>query len=406
MGMFENVLPGPKDPMFDLKKQADNDKSSRKVDLGVGIYRNEEGNYHEINAVHEAKRILFENNPGHDYQSTTGDPEFLKSAAAIMFGDTCEALTSGRVASVQTISGTGANHLAGVFLARCGTSSSPKVYIGTPTWGNYEPLCSLAGLEVVKFPYYDPKSATVDFPTLIERVLQASPGSIFILQPCCHNPVGMDLSRSQWDMLADAMKEAHVFPWFDIAYQGLGDSLIEDAYAVRHFEEMGFEMAVCQSFSKNFGLYGERCGALHMICKSDTIAANVYDQLRCLIRWEISSSPLYGSRIVTSIIRDTQLKQTWSDELSIMRDRLRSNRLQLHEALKGNPGSWDVIIKTKGLFCCLPLSPRQCQQLRDEHHIYLPDNGRINISGLNSSNIDRVASAIVAVMQDTNQAHL
>ncbi|KAF7520315.1 hypothetical protein PCG10_009234 [Penicillium crustosum] len=143
-----------------------------------------------------------------------------------------------------------------------------------------------------------------------------------------------------------------------------------------------------------------------MICKSDTIAANVYDQLRCLIRWEISSSPLYGSRIVTSIIRDTQLKQTWSDELSIMRDRLRSNRLQLHEALKGNPGSWDVIIKTKGLFCCLPLSPRQCKQLRDEHHIYLPDNGRINISGLNSSNIDRVASAIVAVMQDTNRAHL
>ncbi|KAF4760606.1 hypothetical protein HAV15_007847 [Penicillium sp. str.  len=406
MGMFENVLPGPKDPMFDLKKQADNDKSARKVDLGVGIYRNQEGNYHEINAVYEAKRTLFEKNPGHDYESTTGNPEFLKSAAAIMFGDTCEALTSGRVASVQTISGTGANHLAAVFLARCETSSSPKVYIGTPTWGNYEPLCSLAGLEVVKFSYYDPKSATVNFPILLERVLQASPGSIFILQPCCHNPVGMDLSQSQWNMLADAMKEAHVFPWFDIAYQGLGDSLREDAYAVRHFAELGFEMAVCQSFSKNFGLYGERCGALHVVCKSDTTAANVYDQLRCLIRWEISSSPLYGSRIVTSIISDTQLKQHWSDELSIMRDRLRSNRLELHEALKSNPGSWGVIIKTKGLFCCLPLSPRQCQQLRDEHHIYLPDNGRINISGLNSSNINRVASAIVAVMQDSNQAHL
>lgn len=204
---------------------------------------------------------------------------------------------------------------------------------------------------MVKFPYYDPKSAAVNFPTLLERVSQASPGSIFILQPCCHNPVGMDLSQSQWKMLADEMKEAHIFPWFDIAYQGLGDSLTEDAYAVRHFAEMGFEMAVCQSFSKNFGLYGERCGALHVVCKSETTAANVYDQLRCLIRWEISSSPLYGSRIVTSIIGDTQLKQNWcafhfleepwiiliicrSDELSIMRDRLRSNRLELYEALK------------------------------------------------------------------------
>ncbi|CAG8364960.1 unnamed protein product [Penicillium salamii] len=357
--MFENVLRGPKDPMFDLKKQADNDNSKNKIDLGVGIYRNEEGSYHELNSVHE-------------------------------------------VTSVQTISGTGANHLAALFLSRCKTSPSQKVYIGTPTWGNYEPLCALVGLEVVKFPYYDHESASLNFPILLEQVLGASPGSLFILQPCCHNPSGMDLSQPQWKLLAGAMKKADVFPWFDIAYQGLGDSLIEDVYAVRHFAEMGFEMTVCQSFSKNFGLYGERCGALHVICKSDTTAANVYDQLRCLIRWEISSSPLYGSRLVTNIMDDPQLKEIWIAELSTMRDRLRSNRLKLHKALKDNTGSWDVIINTKGLFCCLPLSPRQCQELRDDHHIYLPDNGWINMSGLSSFNIDQVASAIVTVIQDTN----
>lgn len=166
-------------------------------------------------------------------------------------------------------------------------------------------------MDIVKYPYLDPESGTVNFDTLLEMVSQAPPQSVFILQACCHNPLGVDLTQSQWRKLTNAMKEASVFPFFDIAYQGLGGSQEEDAYAIRLFTEMGFEMVVCQSFSKNFGLYGERCGVLHVVCSTATIAAKVYDQLRCLIRWEFASSPAYGSRLVNLIMESPRLRQLW-----------------------------------------------------------------------------------------------
>ncbi|GKZ27419.1 hypothetical protein AbraCBS73388_004637 [Aspergillus brasiliensis] len=350
--MFENMQRGPVDPMFDLKKVADNDTSPEKVDLGVGIYRNEEGYYHEMEVLKVAKKTLNERNPGHDYECTTGSPEFLKRAAQVMFGEKSQALRSGRVASVQTISGTGANHLAALLLSKCEGSQAGSVYIGTPAWGNYEPLCSLVGLKVVRYPYYDPETATVNFKVLLETVTQAPPNCVFILQGCCHNPTGVDLSKSQWKQLAAAMKNARCFPFMDIAYQGLGSSMEDDAYGIRLFAEMEFEMLVCQSFSKNLGLYGERCGALHVVCSSSTAATNVYDQLRCLIRWEFSSSPLYGARLADIILKSSSLQASWSTELSDMRQRLLNNRKQLFEALQDVPRNWDVILATKGLFWC------------------------------------------------------
>ncbi|KAJ6086811.1 hypothetical protein N7467_005725 [Penicillium canescens] len=335
--MFKNVQQGPVDPMFDLKKLADNDTSPEKVDLGVGIYRNEYGQYHEMEAIKE-------------YESTTGNSQFLEHAAEMMFGEKCETLSSGRITSVQTISGTGANHLAALFLKRCSAFESHSVYLGTPTWGNYEPLCSLVGIEILKYPYFDPESGTVNFDILLEMVSQAPSQSVFILQACCQNPLGFDLTQAQWQELANAMKKANVFPFFDIAYQGLGGSQDEDAYAIRLFTEMGFEMVVCQSFSKNFGLYGERCGVLHVICLTAAIAANVYDQLRCLIRWEFASSPAYGSRLVNIIMETPRLRQLWVSELSVMRSRIFNNRQELFKLLKDVPGDWNMILATKGLF--------------------------------------------------------
>lgn len=185
------------------------------------------------------------------------------------------------------------------------------MYLGNPTWGNYEPLFQLVGFQVKKYTYYNLESSTVDFDTLLHTVSHAEPNSIFVLQGCCQNPLGMDLTQAQWRMLATAMKEARVFPFFDIAYQGLGDSEDADAYGIRLFAASGFEMAVCQSFSKNFGLYGERCGALHVVTHDQNSAANVHDQLRCLIRWEFSSSPLYGSRLVSIIMDRVDLKKLW-----------------------------------------------------------------------------------------------
>lgn len=222
-------------------------------------------------------------------------------------------MTGKKVSSVQTISGTGACHLAAIFLKRIFNDSTPKVIVGTPAWGNYEPLCTLAGLDQIeKYIYCNPESGEVAFHSILRAVAEAPLKSIFILQACCHNPTGMDLSQAQWRNLAETMKERGHLPFFDIAYQGLSGSSLEDgAFPIRLFAEMGFEMLACQSFSKNFGLYGERCGVLHVVTSSQLSAICVKDQLRSLIRWEFSSSPAYGSRLVTIVLRDEKLRQDW-----------------------------------------------------------------------------------------------
>ncbi|KAL1869957.1 hypothetical protein Daus18300_005418 [Diaporthe australafricana] len=380
--MFENVLPGPPDPIFFLKKRADDDVSPNKVDLGVGVYRNEQGGYHELEAVKRAKRILSARNPGHDYESTIGNADFLKHAAELLFGTSSPLIKEGKVATVQTISGTGANHLAALFLSRSPDFANKAVYIGTPAWGNYETIFQLVGVRVAKYDYYDAKNG-INFAGMLEAVKAAPARSIFVLQSCCHNPTGADLTKAQWDQLAEAFRKHEVLPFFDIAYQGLGEGLEDDTYGLRRFVELGLEVMVAQSFAKNFGLYGERCGALHVVGKTKESTENVRDQLRSLVRWEFSSSPA-------------------RDELDVMRERLLSNRRALHDAVVNElrtPGDWTVITSTRGLFCFLPLSKQQCLALRDEHHVHLPENGRINIAGLNKKNIGYVAKAVDSVVK-------
>ncbi|KAJ0118926.1 hypothetical protein J7T55_013182 [Diaporthe amygdali] len=374
--MFENVLPGPPDPIFTLKKLADGDLSPNKVDLGVGVYRNEQGGYHELEAVKRAKRILNERNPGHD------------------------------VATVQTISGTGANHLAALFLSRSRDFANKAVYIGTPAWGNYETIFRLVGVQVAKYKYYDIQNG-IDFEGMLQAIETAPVKSIFILQSCCHNPTGADLTAAQWDQLAESFRRHEVLPFFDIAYQGLGEGLENDAYGIRRFVALGLEVVVAQSFAKNFGLYGERCGALHVVGRTKESADNVREQLRSLIRAEFSSSPAYGSRLVTIILEDEQLAKIWRDELDVMRERLLSNRRALYDAVvneQRTPSDWTVITSTRGLFCYLPLTQQQCVELRDVYHVHLPETGRINVAGLNKRNIGYTAKAINSVLNQRKSA--
>ncbi|KAL6915149.1 hypothetical protein FSST1_012909 [Fusarium sambucinum] len=399
--MFESFQQGPPDPMFFLKNAADQDSSSAKVDLGVGIYRNESGHYSELEAIAQAKLVLAENNPGHDYEITTGNGQFLKHAAHLLFGKDCQRLNIGHVASVQTISGTGANHIAALALSQS-VSPRPQVYVGTPTWGNYKPMFELVGMEVIEYSYLDPKTRCIDFASILSAAHSAPSRSVFILQACCHNPTGADLTKEQWQELAVVMKQHNHFAFFDIAYQGLGNGIVEDAYPIRLFADLGFEMFVCQSFSKNFALYGERCGVLHAVCPDAETAANVHDRLRCLIRWEFSSSPAYGSRLVSIVLESDHLTGEWFQELSGMQQRLKNLRKQLHynlvEVFK-TPGDWEHILMETGLFSYLNLTTQQCQSLIDDHHIYLPPNGRINISGLNQSNILKVTRSLDHVVR-------
>jgi aspartate aminotransferase len=218
-------------------------------------------------------------------------------------------------------------------ISRLANKPLPPVYIGLPAWGNYQPLFHLVGLEVRHYTHYDPNTKRVDFGACIDAVQQAPRGSVFVLQGCCHNPTGADFDRDQWQILAKEMKLAGHLPFFDMAYQGLGDGLDEDAFAIQHFAQIGFEMIVCQSFSKNFGLYGERVGALHVVNGDRRIAANVNDQLRNLIRWEFSSSPAYGLRLVNLVLDDEEQVEDWVTELSEIRERLKRNRSNLFQLL-------------------------------------------------------------------------
>ncbi|KAK7217070.1 hypothetical protein V2G26_005073 [Clonostachys chloroleuca] len=377
--MFESILPGPPDVMYNLEVRAENDTSSAKVDLGVGIYRNNAGQYQELHVVKEAKEILAQNDPGHDYEVTTGNELFLRNAAELMFGKDCPRLSSNHIASVQTISGTGAVHLAASLLTQLSpTTNPPTVYT-----------------------YCDSTKRSIDFPAILRAARDAPSGSVFILQGCCHNPTGADPSPAQWDELALCLKQGGHLPLLDVAYQGLGDGLEEDVYSVRAFARLGFDMLVCQSFSKDFALYGERCGALHAVCGDARQAANVRDRLRCLIRWEFSSAPTFGSRLVNITLGSDALTTQWQEELGAMQQRIKTLRQELYFLLAHQlqtPGDWSHITRETRLFSYLMLTPAQCKKLIDKYHIYLPPNGRINVSGLNESNLGKVATAIDQVV--------
>ncbi|KAH7070250.1 pyridoxal phosphate-dependent transferase [Paraphoma chrysanthemicola] len=379
--MLEKIERGPPDPMFELKANADMDEDPRKVDLGVGIYRNEAGSYEELETVTR-------------YGPTTGDADFLRLGAGLLFGKQSQAIATEKICSVQTISGTGANSLAALLIGKEFPSS--RVYISLPTWGNHVPIFQHVGLQVSTYEYLDSSGSKPDMEALLHTVRVAPPYSIFVLQGCCHNPTGVDFSVQQWVQLAEELKDRTHIVVIDIAYQGLGEGLDEDAAGLRTLAEAGLELLVCQSFSKNFALYNERCGALHAVCKSSAVAADVKDKLRSLIRHTYSSSPAYGSRLVKVVLNDEVSCELWIRELERMRSRLKKNRQNLltHLAASGIPEGWSDIAAKKGLFVCLPLTAEQCSRLTAEHHIHLPENGRINIAGLSADNVRRTAQVI------------
>ncbi|CAK7207719.1 hypothetical protein SEUCBS139899_010530 [Sporothrix eucalyptigena] len=358
---FDNVQFGPKDMFNDLKQAVDLDQSPQTVDLGIGVYRGENGQPYEMEVLRSAKKILAEANPSHEYQVTTGNAQLLADGAKVIFGGESAIVSSGRklvshgqLASVQTLSGSGAIHTGAMFLKHGGVAGlSNVVYVGRPTWGNYEPLLRLAGFEVRTYNYYDAAANAMDVAAMLAALQEAPRGSIVALQGCCHNPCAVDPTLAQWRAIAGAVRARGLVPLFDMAYQGLGRGIDEDAYAVRHFvDEAGVaELLVCQSFAKNCSLYGERVGAVHVVCATAEAARAVRDQLRCMVRWEFSSSPLYGSRLAEIML--SQLGDQWRSELTTMRERLQRNRNMLYRLLTDvykTPGDWKFIIHGYGLF--------------------------------------------------------
>ncbi|KAL2000024.1 hypothetical protein VTN02DRAFT_3647 [Thermoascus thermophilus] len=404
------VVPqAPEDPLFGLMRAYRQDPSDRKVDLGIGAYRDDHAKPWVLPVVRKADDLLRRDpNRNHEYLPIAGLADFTAAAQKLILGADSPAIREKRVSSVQTISGTGAVHLGGLFLARFHPVQPPHVYLSAPTWANHRQIFATVGLRIESYPYFSPQTKGLDLDAMLAALRDAPPGSIVVLHACAHNPTGVDPSPAQWRRIAAVLRDRHLFPFFDCAYQGFASGdLGRDAWAIRYFVEQGFEMCVAQSFAKNFGLYGERAGAFHWVTApgADATDSNrhVASQLTMLQRSEISNPPAYGARIAGLILNDPALFAEWEADLRTMSGRIVEMRRGLRRRLeaKGTPGTWDHVTSQIGMFSFTGLTETQVDMLREKWHIYMTRNGRISMAGLNSHNIDYVADAVDSVVRET-----
>lgn len=409
-GRFSSLPEVEKDEVFALLGQFRADTFPDRVNLGAGVYCSDEGKSWPLEVVGRIEKSMHEQHDitRHDYIPIEGDDRFLTAARDLVFSSTFpsppgEQLSDPRVVSVQTISGTGANHVGARFLSdhlqpRC-------VWVSDPTWANHHVIWQSVGVTPRTYPYYNKADCTLNFTAMmdvLERESQA--GDVILLHACAHNPTGLDPTRDQWIAIADLCYRKQLFPFLDNAYQGFasGDP-VQDSWAIRYFHQYQppMEMCVAQSFSKSFGLYGQRAGAFHLVLNdtSKTTKDRVLGNLAQLIRGEYSVAPRYGSTIVRTILESESLSNEWLAELQLMSSRIRSMRVALYEELcrLGTPGSWVHITEQIGMFSYTGLTPAEVDVLRKQYHIYLLSSGRASIAGLNSKNVKYVAAAISAV---------
>lgn len=394
---FSDIPQGPPDPIIGLSEAFVRDDFAQKVNVGVGAYRTDEGKPHVLECVREAERILQTQALDHEYAGMVGEQSFVDLALKFVYGDHSTPLLENRVAGVQSLSGTGGLRVFGEFLAKFGHT---EIYVPNPTWGNHRAIFTNAGLNVQTYRYYDAASSTLDWEGLLQDLSTVTPGTVVLLHACAHNPTGMDPTPDQWHELSALMAERRLLPFFDCAYQGFASGHAErDAAAVRSFVESGRHphVAVVQSFSKNFGLYGQRVGALSVVTPTPDEATRVLSQLKIVIRPSYSNPPRYGARIVSTILSDDQLKRDFIDQCKDMADRIGTMRSRLRttleDDLKSNR-SWEHITKQIGMFAYSGLTEEQVVALRDKHHIYCTLDGRISMAGVTSGNVDYIANAI------------
>ncbi|KAL1979229.1 hypothetical protein VTN96DRAFT_6422 [Rasamsonia emersonii] len=405
-----HVAQAPEDPLFGLMRAYRQDPSDKKIDLGIGAYRDDNAKPWILPVVKKAEEIL-RNDPNlnHEYLPISGLAEFTSAAQKLIFGADSPAIKEKRVSTLQTISGTGAVHLGALFLAKFHPAQPrPTVYLSNPTWANHNQIFTNVGLSIATYPYFSAKTKGLDIDGMLGALRAAPEGSVVLLHACAHNPTGVDPTQEQWKQIAAVIRERHHFPFFDCAYQGFASGdLARDAWAIRYFVEQGFELCVAQSFAKNFGLYGERAGAFHFVSApgADATTANqhVASQLAVLQRSEISNPPAYGARIASLVLNDPKLFAEWEEDLRTMSGRIIEMRKGLRQRLeaKGTPGTWDHVTSQIGMFSFTGLTENQVKILREKWHIYMTKNGRISMAGLNSHNIDYFAEAVDSVVRET-----
>jgi aspartate aminotransferase len=394
------VPKGPEDPILGVTLAFNKDTSPKKMNLGVGAYRDDNNKPYILPTVRQAtsdlQKRLDEGKEDHEYLGIVGDPSFNKAAIKLALGENSQHITDKKVVTVQALSGTGALRIAGDFLNRFYTHNK-QIFVPTPTWANHIPLFTDAGLEVKYYRYYDKAANGLDWKGLIDDINSAPNKSIILLHACAHNPTGQDPKLDQWKELEKHIKTKEHLVVFDSAYQGFASGDPEkDAAAVRYFVEQGHNIVLCQSFAKNFGLYGQRIGAVSFLTSTPEEAINVESQLKILVRPMYSNPPKQGAKIVSAILNNSELATEWRKEVKGMADRIITMRDRLVHGLKeaGSTRDWTHITDQIGMFCFSGLSPEQVDRLANEFHIYMTKNGRISMAGVTSHNVDYLAKAI------------
>lgn len=388
----------PKDPILGVTEAFNADTNPRKVNLGVGVYCDDDGKVPVLQSVRRAEQNLAESPLPRNYLPIDGLQVYDRAVQGLVFGAESDAVRAGRIVTVQTLGGTGGLKVGADLLRRINPGA--QLWISDPSWENHRALFEYAGYTVNAYPYYHAPTHGVDFDGMIGTLQKLAAGSIVVLHACCHNPTGVDLSPEQWERVIDAVNARGLVPFLDIAYQGFAEGIDADAHAVRRFAEACPAVFVSSSFSKSLSLYGERVGALSVVTQDANEAARTLSQLKRVIRTNYSNPPTHGSQAVAMVLTTPELRALWERELGGMRERIKSMRRQLVDKIRDIRSDFDFsfVVRQRGMFSYSGLSKEQVRRLREEYSVYAIDSGRICVAALNSRNIDYVARAVASVL--------
>jgi aromatic-amino-acid transaminase len=393
---FGSVGGRPSDPIFGLWSAYQQDDRRQKVNLGVGVYLDESGRIPLLLLVARIEAQLANEKRPKSYLPMEGSRKYRELVSQLVFGSRRQALCEDRIATVQTVGGSGAVRVGAEFLQR----HFPKatVYLSEPTWDNHRAFFHAAGMQTGAYPYYDPASGTLRFEAMLQAFLKMPLQSVVVMQPCCHNPTGVDLTTEQWDILSPVLLKRELIVFMDMAYQGFGQSLEEDTYAIKLLADSGVSMLVSTSFSKNLAIYGERCGTLSVVCESAKVADRVLSQLKHIIRGNYSSPPVWGSLIVEKILAHPPYHAEWTSDVETMRGRVQDMRRGLRDRLLSlRPHLCAELLKQRGMFSLLRLSEQQVDVLREEFGIYILRSGRCCLAALTPDSLPFVADSLASV---------
>ena len=396
--MFEKVSAAPADPILGLNEEFNRDTRSNKINLGVGVYKDETGNTPVLTSVKKAEAALLEKEKSKSYLSIPGTADYALAVQKLLFGDDSTIIADKRAQTANAPGGTGGLRIAAEFIAR--QLGELTIWVSDPTWANHVGIFTAAGLKIAKYQYYDADAKDMDFDAAMRDLAGMKQGDVLLVHGCCHNPTGIDPDAEQWEQLAKLCAEKGALPLFDFAYQGFARGLDEDAQGLRTFAQHCDEMIIASSFSKNFGIYSERTGACTLVAKSADVAATAFSQLKSIIRVIYSNPPAHGSAVVTHILNDPDLRAEWVNEVADMRDRIHAMRKLFVATLKekGVDQDFSFIERQNGMFSFSGLSTEQVLKLRSDSAVYAVNSGRFNVAAMTTGNMDALCEAIAKVL--------